>query len=199
MNQNILIKISFYFKKYDDFKNLSLCNKSTTQIKNNYSIYFFLLKKYFTYFKKHKILKYLQQGPFKKFANKYPILKWKTEYLGFSGYIDSIFNNQLNDSIMIGIDHYKRSFITIGYMKNNKIGCITYFQRYEHYSSNWVWGGDTFYGYGNNCLNTHDLPNILYLLDEMENNQEIIYNNSTYRLIKREGGSKVPPNPLLNS
>jgi hypothetical protein len=100
---------------------------------------------------------------------------------------------------MIGIDHYKRPFITIGYMKNNKIGCITYFQRYENCSFNWVWGGDTFYGYGNNHLNSNDLPNILYLLEEMENNEQVIYNNSTYRLIKKEGGTQVPPNPLLNS
>lgn len=166
-----IINISYYLKNYNDFKNLSLCNKSTTEIKNIYKKYLLIKSKYFNYFKKYKILKNLQEGPFKKFANKYPILKWKEKFLGYTGYIDHISSSDLSSPIMIGCDKYKRPFISIKFIKNKKVGCITYFQRYENYIYNWVWGGDNFYGYGgSNILKYDELPKILYLLDEIENN-----------------------------
>lgn len=179
-----IINISYYLKNNDDFKNLSLCNKSTTEIKNIYKKYLFIKSKYFDYLKKYKILKNLQEGPFKKFANKYPILKWKDDFLGFTGYIDRISCTDLSSPIMIGIDDYKRPFISIKFTKNKKTGCVTYFQRYENCINNWVWGGDNFYGYGSNRLEYNDLPKILYLLDEIENNDEMHIEDNIFKLNK---------------
>lgn len=180
-----IINISYYLKNNDDFKNLSLCNKSTTEIKNFYKKYLFIKSKYFTYLKKYKILKNLQEGPFKKFANKYPILKWKDDFLGFTGYIDRISCTDLSSPIMIGCDKYERPFISIKFTKNKRVGCVTYFQRYENCTYNWVWGGNLFYGYGgDNRVNYYDLPKILYLLDEMENNDEVHIEDSIFKLNK---------------
>ena len=186
-----IINISYYLKNYNDIKNLSLCNKSTTEIKNIYEKYLLIKSKYFNYFKKYKILKHLQEGPFKKFANKYPILKWDKKFLGFTGYIDHITSYDLVSPIMIGIDNYQRPFVSIKFIINKRIGCITYFQRYENCVYNWAWGGDNFYGYGTNRLEYDDLPKILYLLDEMENNDEVfsyhddINSNDIYELNKK--------------
>jgi hypothetical protein len=173
MNIYIIINISYYLKKYDDLKNMSLVNKSTIEIKNIYKKYLLIKSKYFNYLKKYKILKYLQKGPFKKFANKYPTLKWDEKFLGITGYIDHISPYDLISPIMIGTDKYERPFVSIKFIVNKKVGCITYFQRYENCTDNWVWGGDNFYGYGTNRLKYEDLPKILYLLDEMENNDEV--------------------------
>ena len=178
MDKYIIINISYYLRNYTDIKNLSLCNRYTTEIKNIYKKYLFIKSKYFDYLKKYKILKNLQEGPFKKFANKYPILDWDEKFLGYTGYIDHISSADLCSPIMIGSDKYKRPFISIKFIRNNKIGCITYFQRYEDCMYNWAWGGDTFYGYGSNRLDYNDLPKILYLLDEMENNDEVFTHNN---------------------
>ena len=75
-----IINISYYLKNYNDFKNLSLSNKSTIEIKDIYKKYLLIKSKYFAYLKKYKILKNLQEGPFKKFANKYPILNWAENF-----------------------------------------------------------------------------------------------------------------------
>ena len=186
-----IINISYYLKNYNDFKNLSLSNKSTIEIKDIYKKYLLIKSKYFAYLKKYKILKNLQEGPFKKFANKYPILKWDEKFLGYTGYIDHISSYDLSSPIMIGCDNYERPFISIKFIINKKVGCITYFQRYENCIYNWVWGGDNFYGYGTNRLEYNDLPKILYLLDEMENNDEVfsyhkdINSNNIYELDKK--------------
>jgi len=191
MDKYLIINISYYLKNYDDFKNLSLSNKSTTQIKNIYKNYLLIKIKYFEYLKKYKILKNLQEGPFKKFANKYPILDWDEKFLGYTGYIDHISCADLSSPIMIGRDKYQRPFISIKFIINKKVGCITYFQRYEDCTCMWAWGGDNFYGYGSNRLKHDDLPQILYLLDEMENNDEVfsyhkdINSNNIYELDKK--------------
>tara|TARA_Y100000816_G_scaffold292213_1_gene286423 strand:+ start:4417 stop:5004 length:588 start_codon:yes stop_codon:yes gene_type:complete len=184
MDKYIIINISYYLKNYNDIKNLSLCNKSTTEIKNLYNKYLLIKNKYFNYLKKYKILKYLQEGPFKRFANKYPILNWESNFLGYTGYIDNISLHNLSYPIMIGIDSYKRPFISIKFIRNRKSGCVTYFQRYENCKYNWVWGGSCFYNYGNNRLNYADVPKILYLLDEMENNDEVHIHHSVFKLNK---------------
>ena len=54
MDKYLIINISYYLKNYDDFKNLSLSNKSTTQIKNIYKNYLLIKIKYFEYLKKYK-------------------------------------------------------------------------------------------------------------------------------------------------
>jgi len=184
MDKYIIINISYYLKNYNDIKNLSLCNKSTTEIKNLYNKYLLIKNKYFNYLKKYKILKYLQEGPFKRFANKYPILNWESNFLGYTGYIDNISLHNLSYPIMIGIDSYKRPFISIKFIRNRKPGCVTYFQRFENCKYNWVWGGSCFYNYGDNRLNYYDLPKILYLLDEMENNNEVHIEDSIFKLNK---------------
>ena len=49
-----IINISYYLKNYDDFKNLSLSNKSTLEIKDIYKKYLLIKSKYFAYLKNIK-------------------------------------------------------------------------------------------------------------------------------------------------
>ena len=183
MNASMLVNSSRYLRNYDDFNNLYSVCKGAKYIKNIYLKYYDIKKHYFKCLKKYVILKYIQLGPFKNFANKYNILKWNKRFMGHTGYIDNVYNTDLSEPIMIGRDKYKRPFITISYLKNNRVGCTTYFQRYEDYIACWAWGGDTFYGEGSNRVMTSDIPSILYLMDEIEGNNIVLDNNSEYKML----------------
>ena len=64
-----------------------------------------------------------------------PILKWKSYFEGSTGYIDQINPKNVSYPIMIGIDDYKRPYITIKtqstFKKNIYSVVVTIFQRYS--------------------------------------------------------------------
>ncbi len=90
----------------------------------------------------------------------YPTLTWKDSYLGDTGYIDHIPMADLTSKVMIGVDCYRRQFITLrlekkdeikSYYGNNK-WIITLFQRYSDELNTWSHscqgGVDVFMGSG---------------------------------------------------
>jgi len=75
----------------------------------------------------------------KKVIEILPVLPWKRNYVGTSDYIDGIRAKDLTYPIMIGVDHFRRPFITIKYKFNkNEYGHITVFQRYTDNKKGWV-------------------------------------------------------------
>ena len=71
-----------------------------------------------------------------------PILKFKPHFEGGTGYIDRILTNDVDYPIMIGKDHFGRSFITfkLKLKENNQIHIETLFQRYSTCPIKWTWG-----------------------------------------------------------
>ena len=79
-------------------------------------------------------------GGFQKFLS-FPALEWKNEFIGFTDYIDRISPCDVSDPIMIGIDCYRRSFITLKLYKDNQQEfVITLFQRYTNDPNTWTHG-----------------------------------------------------------
>jgi len=78
----------------------------------------------------------------------YPVIKFNNKFLGSTGYIDNIYNKDLDYPIMRGIDSYQRHFIVIRYkllnniansetgyhkinFRKNEVYTLTIFQRYS--------------------------------------------------------------------
>lgn len=101
-------------------------------------IYYPKLKEYYIskYFDKNIVLLF---GGIQNMG-KYPILRWNEKFMGGTDYIDNITEEDLNSKIMIGIDNYKRPFITIRTKNNNKITVDTLFQRYSDEKNTWTNG-----------------------------------------------------------
>ena len=121
-----------------------------------------LIYKYFNLWKKARILKHFE-GCFipKSLLKVLPVLNFKQHYIGCSGYIDMIYTTNMDSPIMIGVDCFKRPFLTMKYkyipsvdkpsyrfrkgtmfhnekaIKNN-ICYITIFQRYSNNKNLWV-------------------------------------------------------------
>ena len=70
--------------------------------------------------------------------SKLPIIEYQDNFLGNTGYLDSIKISNLTHPIMIGHDCYDRPFIVIKYNYKNKYYLITVFQRYVDEKYNWV-------------------------------------------------------------
>lgn len=69
-----------------------------------------------------------------------PELEFKDEFIGLD-YIDGITKNDVIAPIMIGIDKYRRPFITIRTIEEDKYTCVlTIFQRYTNDKSMWTHG-----------------------------------------------------------
>ena len=61
-----------------------------------------------------KILKYFKNSFFPKHLIRLlPVLEWKKHYMGCTDYIDRITETDLKYPIMIGIDHFRRPFISV--------------------------------------------------------------------------------------
>ena len=102
-----------------------------------------LLYKYLQIWKKNDVYLYFKDTFFpKKLINLLPVLPCKHYYIGSTDYIDSISEKDLKHPIMIGVDHFRRPFITIKYkyknFNKNECGRITVFQRYTDQINNWV-------------------------------------------------------------
>lgn len=71
-----------------------------------------------------------------------PILRFKPQFEGRTGYIDGIVANDVDYPIMIGKDHFGRSFITfkLKLKENNQKHVEILFQRYSTCSIKWTWG-----------------------------------------------------------
>ena len=100
------------------------------------------------------------------------ILNWKNNYLGYTGYIDSIQTSDLNSEISIGIDLYKRPFIcfkgkicrdeTKYYLEKSR-RASTLFQRYKNDESTFVFANKT----GNLLFNPNNLED-LKIIDDLQ-------------------------------
>ena len=80
-----------------------------------------------------------------------PILKFQPEFEGSTGYIDQIKPSQVHSPIMIGVDHSRRSYITLKLKYNNDIIVEVFFQRYNSCSIKWIWTSN----HGNNHLENY--------------------------------------------
>ena len=136
MNNDTLSKL----KEYIDITSINLLYSS----KNNYNdfknLFNFLIKNQIKFIEKYNFNKNIIDlfGGFEKFYL-FPILKWKKEFLGGTGYIDNIYPYDLNSSIMIGIDCYTRPFVTVRTKRNNNIeSVIVLFQRYSDDTKTWT-------------------------------------------------------------
>ena len=78
-------------------------------------------------------------GGYKKFIT-YPLLNFKNYYIGCTDYIDRVKHNDMISPIMIGIDYFKRPFISIRYLEDNKKKVVTVFQRYTEDNNLWSHG-----------------------------------------------------------
>lgn len=136
---NLIENISQYFSS-DEIKNIILSQK----------FFLYLLPNYYQCLKKELILEKFNFhiinlfGGITKFCQ-FKILSWKSEYIGFTDYIDSIPVEDLeHNKIMIGIDEYERPFITILDEYKTKV----LFQRYSFYDFTWACSNfDDFYGH----------------------------------------------------
>jgi hypothetical protein len=78
----------------------------------------------------------------------FPVLEWKINFCGSTGYIDQISHNDVNYPIMIGIDDANRSFITVchkyNHSKYSRHSVTTIFQRYTNDKYTWTHGTNSF-------------------------------------------------------
>ena len=101
-------------KEYIDITSINLLYTSKSNYNDFKDLFKLLIKNQIKFIKKCNFDKNIIDlfGGFNKFYL-FPILKWKEEFLGGTGYIDNIYPNNLSSNIMIGIDCYTRPFITI--------------------------------------------------------------------------------------
>ena len=158
LNYDILQNICVYLKYYEliqlaktDLKNLDLQNS----IKVQYDLQKNILEKFLLNLKRYKVLKLFENTFFPMgIIKKLPILEFKDQYVGSSGYIDSIIQSNLIKPIMIGTDNFSRPFIVIKYQYNNIWHIITVFQRYTDCKQIWVKSDGYTYGPILNSSNT---------------------------------------------
>ena len=137
MNNDTLNKL----KEYIDITSINILYTS----KNNYNDFKqkfnILIENQIEFIKKSNFDKNIIDlfGGFNKFYL-FPILNWKKEFLGGTGYIDNIYPYDLSSSIMIGMDYYTRPFVTIRTKKknNNTRSVVVLFQRYSDDTKTWT-------------------------------------------------------------
>jgi hypothetical protein len=98
------------------------------------------------------------------------ILTWKSNYLGYTGYIDNIYTSHLEKKIQIGIDCYKRPFfcfkgrIVFGngkyYLQKSRKASV-FFQRYSNDIFTYVFSNKT----GNLLFDINDNENLKIIFD----------------------------------
>ena len=119
---NDITKNIFEYSNSKDLQNIILTEK-----KNN-----FLLLRYYEILKKEIIIQKFNFHIINLFGGiseflKFKILPWKSQYIGFTDYIDSIPLQDLEgNKIMIGIDEYDRPFVAIS--NDDRVSIL--FQRY---------------------------------------------------------------------
>ena len=78
--------------------------------------------------------------------NNIAVLPWESRFEGATDYIDRIKPEDVSEPVMVGIDNFRRSFVTLRikltYLKNNLTKHIvqTFFQRYTPTQLPWVPG-----------------------------------------------------------
>jgi hypothetical protein len=110
----------------------------------------------------------------------FPILEFNDKFIGHTDYIDSIKPKDLSEPIMIGIDCYKRAFISIRTLKieeNNEPTVDILFQRYTNEKEKWTHGccGNGFIK--NSYIDNITINNIKNLLKK---NKNILYPSYCY-------------------
>lgn len=172
--------LALFMRRSSDRKTISIvCKNNAIQ---HSEIYLHILRYYFNSLKRYPVLKKLRKGIFKNGCDSLPVLKWNDKFLGSTGYIDRINTSDLSAPMMIGLDIYKRPFLTIAYTyKNNKwcAGCITYFQRFYDCTVEWAWAGCSLNNCGSNRIYKNEIPNTLKIISELIDEE-----NSTFQLLK---------------
>jgi hypothetical protein len=136
MNNDTLNKL----KEYIDITSINLLYTSKNNYNNFKNLFNSLIKNQIKFINKYNFNKNIINlfGGIQKFYL-FPILKWKEQFLGGTGYIDNIYPYDLNSSIMIGIDCYTRPFVTVRTKRNNNIeSVIVLFQRYSDDTKTWT-------------------------------------------------------------
>lgn len=63
-------------------------------------------------------------------VRKLPVLRWQPRFMGYTDYLDRFRAEDLTDSVMIGIDNYRRIFVAFKVQYEGKVGVVVLFQRY---------------------------------------------------------------------
>jgi len=131
-----------------DLHKIKLCNKELNDniyLQKELNVKKSILSNYLQEWKKNDVYLYFKDTFFpEKLIKLLPVLPCKRNYVGCTDYIDGIRAKDLTHPIMIGVDHFRRPFITIRYdshkpnLKRFERGHITVFQRYSDCKKKWV-------------------------------------------------------------
>lgn len=169
INNDIIILIS-KFCKFEEYKNISVCNKM---------LFNQLMKNIPFHIKKEFAIKNLSEYPDKLLELFDPIKLYKTPIIkikkyGWGDYIDFLNISNFNNNIFLrGTDKHKRPFISFLIDKKNNI-VTTLFQRYSEDKYRWVSGGPTPLGKMTIVVDFDqyykETENIKYIIDFFNNN-----------------------------
>ena len=117
------------------------------------------------------------------FHNQYPLLRFKNNFFGGTGYIDRIRLSDVSSPVMLGIDKFERPFFTLRMNVNGEMILQTFFQRYTNNPRTWSMG--TSYNYfhtiGSNCISLKERDVLRKLVEEKTMNRKIYdYNDELY-------------------
>ena len=180
MANDIMTRVVCFMRNNNDWKSIELVCKNDT--KSTVVYYKKILQICFNGIKRYRVLKRMRNGMFRNYCEHLPILKWDKRFMGCTDYIDNIRPCDLTNPMMIGIDHFKRPFLTLAFIykkrKDSIGGCITYFQRFSDTSRVWAWGGCSLHSCGSNRVDPDDVPRILTVLSNLSDD-----NDETFQLI----------------
>ena len=107
-----------------DLHKIKSCNKELNNniyLQKELNVKKTLLYKYLQIWKKNDVYLYFKDTFFpEKLIKLLPVLPCKRNYVGCTDYIDGIRAKDLTHPIMIGVDHFRRPFITIRYVNCRK-------------------------------------------------------------------------------
>lgn len=142
INNEMIQNICTYLR-YNDLISLINTNLKNKELQYSCSLEYNTqkskLNKFLLNLKRYKVIKSFE-GTFLpiRLIKKFPILEFEDNYVGGTGYIDSVKYSHITDPIMIGLDSYNRSYIILKYYFNNKEYILTVFQRYSDSKVSWV-------------------------------------------------------------
>ena len=125
------------------------------------------------------ILQKLLDDTLRENKSKVNILQWESKFVGNTDYIDSIKPEYMTESVMVGVDQFKRSClmvrINITYLTENRTQKIvqTFFQRYTGNITPWMPG----------CVNGYNAFNITGQFISSSNQWGSQYNTEFYHKI----------------
>ena len=144
-----------------------------------------IIGKYLQIWKQNDVYLYFDDTFFpEKLITLFPVIPFKSYYVGGTDYIDGLGAKDLTSPIMIGCDIWKRPFISIRYKyyikKKECNGFITVFQRYTDTKKTWVkcrYAGPLMLHDGNSTFTSEDKQLFIANIAKLLCGKKIIVNN----------------------